>query len=117
MQPGDYSAIGAADEDHVPQYMDAWSDWPCGAPAAAAHMAPFAGATGSAMRECRVMSDTLVALPARTHVVAGDPHDRALVRHMLALTPTERLRNVSAFWPVARLGLQRRQRVSGACRS
>ncbi len=38
----------------------------------------------------------------------SDPHDRALVRHMLTLTPTERLRNISAYWPLIRVGLEQR---------
>jgi hypothetical protein len=45
----------------------------------------------------------------------SDPHDRALVRHMLTLTPTERLRNVSAYWPLIRVGLERRA-ATGAVR-
>lgn len=58
---------------------------------------------------------TLAELP-RAHTIPSDPHDRALVRHMLTLTPTERLRNVSAYWPVMRVGLQRRGAVSGTRR-
>jgi hypothetical protein len=45
----------------------------------------------------------------------GDPHDRALVRHMLTLTPTERLQNVSSYWPLIRVGLERRA-ATGATR-
>jgi hypothetical protein len=45
----------------------------------------------------------------------SDPHDRALVRHMLTLTPTERLRNVSSYWPLIRVGLERRA-ATGATR-
>ncbi len=58
-----------------------------------------------------------MALPGRPPLAGSDPHDRALVRHMLTLTPTERLRNVSAYWPVVRLGLLRRHGVGNACRS
>lgn len=47
---------------------------------------------------------------------ASDPHDRALVRHMLTLTPAERLHNVSAYWPVMRVGLERRRMVGGTAR-
>lgn len=53
---------------------------------------------------------------SRTLGPASDPHDRALVRHMLSLTPTERLRNVSAYWPLMRVGLERRA-AAGARRS
>ncbi|HSK90493.1 MAG TPA: hypothetical protein VK875_04190 [Euzebyales bacterium] len=46
----------------------------------------------------------------------GDPHDRALVRHMLTLTPTERLTTVAAYWPLVRTGLERRRAAGGAAR-
>lgn len=45
---------------------------------------------------------------ARVRTAVSDPHDRALVRQMLALTPTERLQNVSSYWPLIRVGLERR---------
>jgi hypothetical protein len=44
----------------------------------------------------------------------SDPHDRVLVRHMLTLTPTERLQNVSSYWPLIRVGLVRRAAVGAA---
>ena len=47
---------------------------------------------------------------------SSDPHDRALVRHMLTLTPAERLHNVAAYWPVVRVGLERRRSVGGTAR-
>ncbi|CAN5917125.1 hypothetical protein BH23ACT10_BH23ACT10_23280 [soil metagenome] len=45
----------------------------------------------------------------------SDPHDRALVRHMLTLTPAERLRNLSNYWPLIRVGLMQRE-LAGAHR-
>jgi hypothetical protein len=48
--------------------------------------------------------------------LSSDPHDRALVRHMLTLTPAERLHNVAAYWPVVRVGLERRRSVGGTHR-
>jgi hypothetical protein len=52
---------------------------------------------------------------AHAHMPLSDPHDRALVRHMLTLTPTERLQNVSSYWPLIRVGLERRA-ATGATR-
>ena len=54
------------------------------------------------------MSPLELADPPRMQVLPSDPHDRALVRHLLTLTPDERLRNVSAYWPLIRVGLERR---------
>lgn len=51
----------------------------------------------------------------RNHIARSDPHDRALVRHLLTLTPAERLQNVSAYWPLIRVGLERRA-ATGAAR-
>jgi len=56
---------------------------------------------------------TLVPLPA---VQSSDPHDRALVRQMLTMTPTERLTSVAAYWPLVRTGLQRRRAAGGSAR-
>jgi hypothetical protein len=56
-----------------------------------------------------------VAQASRMQMPLSDPHDRALVRHMLTLTPTERLRNVSSYWPLIRVGLERRA-ATGATR-
>ncbi|HSJ43737.1 MAG TPA: hypothetical protein VK923_03540 [Euzebyales bacterium] len=56
-----------------------------------------------------------VAPAPRAQFLLSDPHDRALVRHMLTLTPTERLRNVSSYWPLIRVGLERRA-ATGATR-
>lgn len=49
-----------------------------------------------------------VAHASRAQMPVSDPHDRALVRHMLTLTPTERLQNVTSYWPLIRVGLERR---------
>ncbi len=54
------------------------------------------------------MSHLKLASKPHVRVPAGDPHDRALVRHMLTLTPTERLRNIAAYWPLIRVGLEQR---------
>lgn len=35
---------------------------------------------------------------------------------MLTLTPAERLHNVAAYWPVVRVGLERRRMVGGTAR-
>lgn len=56
-----------------------------------------------------------VAQRSRAQMPLGDPHDRALVRHLLTLTPTERLQNVSSYWPLIRVGLERRA-ATGATR-
>lgn len=106
----------AADRMVVLPYMNEWSDWPCGA-RGAVQTGPLGGIAWPGVRECRVMSHPGAAASARTNSPTSDPHDRALVRQMLTLTPTERLLNVSAFWPLVRIGLQRRHGVSGACRS
>lgn len=53
------------------------------------------------------------ALPV---VPSSDPHDRALVRQMLTMTPTERVTSVAAYWPLVRTGLQRRRAAGGASR-
>lgn len=49
-------------------------------------------------------------------VIPSDPHDRALVRHMLTMTPTERLTTVAAYWPLVRTGLERRRTAGGTRR-
>lgn len=49
-------------------------------------------------------------------VIPSDPHDRALVRQMLTMTPTERLTTVAAYWPMVRTGLERRRAAGGARR-
>lgn len=68
------------------------------------------------MPNCTVMSTpTLRELP-RPLIPVSDPHDRALVRHMLTMTPTERLHNVAAYWPLVRIGLERRAAASGVAR-
>jgi len=54
------------------------------------------------------MMSSDVARHARAQTPLSDPHDRVLVRHMLTLTPTERLQNVSSYWPLIRVGLERR---------
>lgn len=59
------------------------------------------------------MSSFQVASAPHVHMPASDPHDRALVRHMLTLTPTERLRNLSAYWPLIRVGLEQRALAGG----
>ncbi len=61
------------------------------------------------------MTSMNVAHGPRMQMPLSDPHDRALVRHMLTLTPTERLRNVSSYWPLIRVGLERRA-AAGATR-
>lgn len=68
------------------------------------------------MRECDVMNHFDVAIAARAQRPSSDRHDRALVRHLLTLTPTERLQAVSACWPMIRVGLQRRYAMGGAHR-
>ena len=60
------------------------------------------------------MSPLTLADPPRARAGFSDPHDRALVRHMLTLTPTERLRNVSAYWPLMKVGLERRAAVGAS---
>lgn len=70
----------------------------------------------SSVRECRTMTPPQVMDVPRFGSPSSDPHDRALVRHMLSLTPDERLRNVSAYWPLMRVGLERRA-MAGASRS
>ncbi|MBW3603855.1 MAG: hypothetical protein KY460_02900 [Actinobacteria bacterium] len=62
------------------------------------------------------MTDPSVAVVARPQGPASDRGDRALVRHLLTLTPTERLLTLSSFWPVVRIGLQRRHVAGGAHR-
>jgi hypothetical protein len=57
-----------------------------------------------------------VASSARIPLPTSDHHDRSLVRHLLTLTPTERLQTLSSFWPVISVGLQRRIAVGGAHR-
>ena len=47
---------------------------------------------------------------------SSDPHDRALVRQMLTLTPTERVTSVAAYWPLVRTGLERRRAAGGTRR-
>lgn len=69
------------------------------------------------MSQCVAMSPLPQAGLSRPVMTVSDPHDRALVRHMLTMTPTERLRNVSAFWPVVRAGLERRHQATGVMRS
>lgn len=54
-----------------------------------------------------------VPLPAEP---SSDPHDRALVRQMLTMTPTERLTSVAAYWPLVRTGLERRRAAGGTSR-
>lgn len=49
-------------------------------------------------------------------VIPSDPHDRALVRQMLTMTPDERLTTVAAYWPLVRTGLERRRTAGGARR-
>jgi hypothetical protein len=53
--------------------------------------------------------------PAGATGVTGD-HDRALIRGMLQLTPAERLRAVAAYWPMIRIGLERRAAAGGNAR-
>lgn len=62
------------------------------------------------------MSQLAVAPAPHVLTPTSDPHDRALVRHLLTLTPTERLRNLSAYWPLIRVGLEQRQ-FAGADRA
>jgi len=38
-----------------------------------------------------------------------DANDRALIRQMLRMTPTQRLETVAAYWPFIRIGLERRR--------
>lgn len=45
-----------------------------------------------------------------------DEHDRRLVRAMLAMAPIERLRTVAAYWPLVRIGLERRAASGGTRR-
>ncbi len=40
-------------------------------------------------------------------------HDRRLVRAMLTMTPVERLRTVAAYYPLVRVGLERRAAAGG----
>lgn len=54
--------------------------------------------------------------PADTTSDSGDHHDRVLIRGMLQLTPLERLRTVAAYWPMVRLGLERRAAAGGNAR-
>lgn len=68
------------------------------------------------MRECRLMNHLDVASEARVPIPTSDRHDRALVRHLLTLTPTERLRTLSSYWPMISIGLQRRHGQGGAHR-
>lgn len=68
------------------------------------------------MRECREMIHPSVAVSARPLSSTSDRGDRALVRHLLTLTPTERLLTLSSFWPVVRVGLTRRHVAGGAHR-
>ena len=49
-------------------------------------------------------------------VPSSDPHDRALVRQMLTMTPTERVTSVANYWPLVRTGLQRRHAAGGTRR-
>jgi hypothetical protein len=60
------------------------------------------------------MMSSDVAPTARVRMPLSDPHDRVLVRHMLTLTPTERLQSVSSYWPLIRVGLVRRAAVGAA---
>jgi hypothetical protein len=53
--------------------------------------------------------------PAGTTSDNGE-HDRALIRGMLQLTPAERLRAVAAYWPMIRIGLERRAAAGGNAR-
>lgn len=60
-----------------------------------------------------VMSHLAVVPASHVQNTTSDPHDRALVRHMLTLTPAERLRNLSNYWPLIRVGLQQRELAGG----
>lgn len=46
----------------------------------------------------------------------GEAHDRVLIRRMLELSPVERLRSVAAYWPLIRVGLERRSAAGGTAR-
>lgn len=71
-------------------------------------MLPTAPTCGH-VQDFPAMSHLAVVPESHVPKPTSDPHDRALVRHMLTLTPAERLRNLSNYWPLIRTGLMQRQ--------
>jgi len=57
-----------------------------------------------------------MCIPAGEPRPATDEQDRELIRAMLAMTPQERLRTVAAYWPLVRIGLERRAGAGGSPR-
>ncbi len=41
----------------------------------------------------------------------SDANDRALIRQMLRMTPTQCLETVAAYWPFVRIDLEHRRRL------